>query len=95
MTPKEVLIAAKALIDTEGKWTKGHYHEDGRHCAMGALYAVGLEHKVLIKPAASVLEEAIPTRYWQTPEGYNDSRKRTHADVMAWFDRAIEAAGAS
>lgn len=100
MTPREVLIAAKALIDTPEKWTQGWYAKDanGKHisdqspdatcfCSIGAMWAVA--HEIQFVDDALVFlgratRPAIPT--------WNDAPERTHAEVMDAFARAIELA---
>lgn len=99
MTLKDDLIAAKALIDTPAKWTKGAYNIDGRLCALGACEEIGYHHwRYLETPKA--LSAALPERLpdgWERGDAsavaaYNDLPTTRHADIMALFDRAIEAA---
>lgn len=90
MTLRDDLIAAKALIDTPDKWCKGRmYSRDGRMCAFGALYC-GFRSRDEDYVDALMLLNA------QSPKGrlsaFNDAPETTHADIMALFDRAIEAA---
>lgn len=89
MTPKEVLIAAKALIDSPEKWGKGGIDDlRKKPCAFlaccevrgGRLDDIAWDAVVLLGKAAG---SPIMTR--------NDEPGTTHADVMAWFQRAIEA----
>lgn len=99
MTTKEVLIAAKALIDTPGKWCKGAYKSnDGRYCAVGAADAVAPASTATRVVVYDALFDAMPRWYRSRKyiaSKFNDARRTTHADVMAWFDRAIAAAGES
>jgi hypothetical protein len=88
MTPKEVLIKAKALIDTPEKWCQGEFRHGPARCARAAVCDTGAffcERNA----AEAVLRSTNPTGF-VTP--YNDSKSTTHAGVMAWFDRAIQAA---
>lgn len=97
---KETLIAARELIAEPERWTKGRameVAEDGsvRYCASGALSAAGGHHNEVIEncsacAAADVLTSVLPRRLGVS--GFNDLESTTHADVLAAFDRAIEAA---
>ena len=85
MTTLEVLVAARALIDTPDKWCQGSYEDYRyRHCTRGALWAID-QNDVL---ACRALYVAMPP----PNDGlttYNDTH--SHAEVMALFDRAIAA----
>lgn len=94
---REVLVAARALIDTPEKWTKGSMgrtasgacvvasHRDAcRWCAIGAVIRV---------------DGSVGYRAWDALDAasgsaapmFNDAPSTTHADVMNLFDRAIAA----
>ena len=101
MSVKEILIAAKALIDTPEKWLKGALStgDDTCFCAMGALgHAGGFGLVASDKtPELASLLDSIPASFvWVTDKhrlaAYNDDPATTHADIMALFDRAIAAA---
>lgn len=94
------LKAAKALIDTPEKWTKGAfardrdgddvYETDGDTavcwCAVGAINkAFGCHAGLTVVQA---LYAALPADF-QLVASFNDHPDTTHADVMALFDRAI------
>lgn len=95
------LRAAKALIDTPEKWTKGAFAR-GRHgfsvdvsspiatcfCLRGAVHAVTGNGR-RTRDVFSALERAVGRRGLAQ---WNDRISRTHADVMAAFDQAIAAA---
>lgn len=98
MTPREILIAARAKIEAPERWTKEAYALDAngdhvacdyegavRWCAVGAIGYVGQE---LIDTA---FREFLPEGW--ILENWNDAPERTHAEVLAAFDRAIELAG--
>lgn len=98
-TVKENLIAAKALIDTPEKWSKGDWSDNGGClCALGAanLAATGMFDCVK-HDLERALEAALPTGFRTTSGNlrlvprFNDHRDTTHADIMALFDRAIAA----
>lgn len=87
-TTHEILIAARALIDTPKKWVKSAYHREknGLHsyCAAGALISVEAPGRT----AYDCLAEAIGYR---CVSDWNDAPERTHAEVLAAFDKAIAA----
>lgn len=100
------LRAAKALIDTPDKWTKGVWARDADgadvsvddvsaavcFCSFGACkMAVGFDN--CVDDMMLALGGAIPegSAAVSTPS-FNDHPDTTHADVMALFDRAIAAA---
>lgn len=98
----EILIAAKAKIADPANWTKGTYARafDGvpvsstsraacRFCPMGALSSLGAMTNVRYAgDVIDILEGQIPGEF-DTIADFNDSKRTTHADVMALFDRAI------
>lgn len=106
MTKKEVLVAARGLI-AQG-WCKGHYAKDASgqsvtsiddnarsFCAAGAL------SNVLNKPPGEVLtrqDGSGMVEYLESFLGgrkladYNDHPLTKQEDVLALFDKAIEAA---
>ena len=103
MTPHEALKAARALIADERNWIKGEYDREveGRtcYCADGALMfatdgvGVPLEGEgnwFAYEGARRALAAHAP----RTAHGvinFNDAPDTTHADVLAMFDKAIEA----
>lgn len=93
---KDDLVAAKALIDTPEKWTKGIDHTRCRLCAMFAVYkAVPTGRRT--SDCETALCRKVPSSYRQVRAhpvvAYNDAASTTHANVMALFGRAILAAG--
>ncbi len=96
-TVRENLIAAKALIDAPDKWAKCAISDDGTMCALRAIEAVcGLTYSEgYYVPEGQALQRALDDM--NGPENgvavgpYNDARSTTHDDIMALFDRAIEA----
>ena len=103
MSTADVLRAAKALIDTPEKWTKGTYAEDARgvavgyddpdacrFCSSGALKRVGAT--VGEGEPYTLLAEAFGT---EGPTVCSANDEASHTEVMAAFDRAIAAAEAS
>lgn len=96
MTTREVLVAARALIDTPEKWIQGTWNLDLASgatcfCALGALREVV---GGLAGDAFSLLCDQVPGRYKRGIARFNDAPTTTHADVMALFDRAIAACDA-
>lgn len=100
MKTSEILIAAKALIDTPEKWTRGSFARDSEnyhvdfyskdavcYCSLGALYKS--------QQGIHSLEAALAKRHLWYAAGesiaeYNDTH--THPEVMAVWDKAIELA---
>lgn len=90
MTLAEHLRAANALIDMPEKWTKNKEiacNPDGTYsyCMMGALERTQRNNRKAHRILCSVIDGASLT-------GWNDAVERTHTEVMAAFDRAIEIA---
>ena len=102
MSVRDNLIAARALIDTPEKWNNsGSFGSDGCFCAIGALEWSSGEWRNFIyyNPESAALWRALPDDFklGSMPSvvdvfAYNDDAAE-HADIMALYDRAIEAAG--
>jgi hypothetical protein len=77
---------ARALIDTPQRWLKNNMADgNGGYCALGAL--------IRIKPEGwyagyRYIRDLCPSG---RIEDFNDNKHTTHADILALFDRAIEA----
>ena len=103
MTTAELLYEARAVIDTEDKWTQGALARNAGgqelvsvlspgavcYCAGGAIaVAFGERYPDGSSPVwlalEAVISGVIPT--------WNDKPERTHAEVLAAFDKAIEVA---
>ena len=88
MKASEVLMKAKALIGTPDRWLKGALNNGrGGFCALGAMIgATGTwspgDAGPYFRLAATGSEDGSIARWNNAPE-------RTHAEVMAAFDRAI------
>ncbi len=102
-TTKEILVEARGYIAEPGSWTKGSFARDGHgnhvskdshrascFCAAGAIGRAAKGSEREQHGALRALRSAItgPITAW------NDAPNRTHAEVLAAFDRAIEIAGA-
>lgn len=98
MSLRDDLIAAKALIADPAKWVK----EDGGDqlscwCAATACKSIAMTYGVHYMKEWGRLTRALERQFpaklagWSLPE-FNDWHDTTHADIMALFDRAIEAA---
>jgi hypothetical protein len=81
------LRAARAAIAAPGLWCKNAYKDGGRCCAIGALEVLG---EAAFKRARQALRHALPEGFLSVV-AYNDHPTTTHADILALFDRAIEA----
>jgi hypothetical protein len=100
-TVKDNLIAARALIDTPDKWTQNEYTGFNSalgaqcYCTTGALARVyGKEpspQSCETGPEYRALRMCLPDGPWFGVVEFNDHPDTTHADIMALFDRAIEA----
>lgn len=91
MSLHQDLIAAKALIADPSRWCKRKMEEDGSFCAMGAAAKIGGGYSIdsdRTKAMYLVLSRLTPG--WQVSV-YNDTPTTTHGDIMALYDRAIEA----
>ena len=101
---RQLLIDARELIEDPVNWLKGTSaaKADGGHadyddpeackfCSTGALEAATLRGGYegwAFAQAFGRLEDAVPSRQIV---GFNDADTTTHEDVLALFDRAIEA----
>jgi hypothetical protein len=105
-TPKDVLVAARKLIEDPAHWTQGSYARDAAGnkvsenspkatcwCTMGALYKVSGCHGVFTGAggrAIEVLARAAWDEYHRGVVVLND--QFGHKAVMQVFDKAIVAA---
>lgn len=92
-TPSDrgLLIAARALLDTPEKWWRGSNHtgvEDNCRCPITAINDPWVMRLCRLFAAAAGLADDV-----QEIADWHDDPARTHAEVLAAFDRAI--AGAS
>lgn len=96
MSTKEDLIAAKAMINTPEKWNQGAYYAGGcfgfdRRCMLGAVMSSDVNFASRDATREALLR-ALPSSDRKRPHAlatYNDTH--SHGEVMAVFDRAIEA----
>ena len=92
----EDLRAARALIGTPRKWRKDGVLSQGRMCVVNAIIeAVGPTSTYGCEAAiceALGVDDAVSR---ELIGNFNDDPDTTHADIMALFQRAIEAAEAS
>lgn len=108
-TLADKLREARAFIDTPEKWTQGANARDavglpvpvsarGAVCFCSAGAVIRAVPSVDFSSAASQLVEAAGIVSFTVEHGltvWNDDPERTHAEVLAAFDRAIEAAQAT
>ncbi len=106
MNTKEILIAAKALIDTPDKWSQDNFvdEKDGKvcYCMAGAvLTAQGAEKGALADSfnndfwannALIALSKSLPgpASLDSRIPFFNDCEETTHKEVMQAFDHAIK-----
>jgi hypothetical protein len=95
----EVLREARSLVDAPEKWWQqgGGHNSDDCTCADLAIQdvAVGSDNVALLWPAEDAFCRAIDLA--PGPKAiyvWNDAPERTHADVLAAFDKAIALAEA-
>lgn len=102
---RDILIAARALIEKPERWIKGKFFDTrwvkGKpaqdcYCAVGAISQAGfyLARTALNEDAISAVSvgAGLPAKtYWKPLSNWNDAPERTHAEVLAAFDRAIAA----
>lgn len=96
----DILRAAKERIGTPERWCKGHGSANGYAdpsvptCAEGAIYCVAKQAFVLAYSAWNAFQDCNGLAMCSGVD-WNDAPERTHAEVMAAFDRAIAAEEAS
>lgn len=91
---RENLIAAKSLISTPMKWHRGSMRGHECWCAMGAVADVikadGRAGWISDTPEYQALRLALPKGFSHVPT-YNDCPYTSYEDIMALFQRAIDA----
>ncbi len=98
---RDVLIKARELIATPDRWTKGAAWRSASGlatgsdpdirscCALGAIWLVGrMDIRINTKEAQITLLKVVGRKI----SDWNDAPWRTHDEVLAAFDQAIEAA---
>lgn len=93
METYQKLEQALALIADEKNWCQGSLHDNGRYCAIGAYHMADHGHWFgrLSRSGQKVrlaLVDALPTGDFEL-RVFNNSR--SHAEVIALFQRAISA----
>ena len=103
MTVAEVLREARSLVDTPEKWWQRNGHNDSGELPDCDFTCVGLAVLDAGSHAShATLASALCRAIGITPGSYpprdiydwNDAPERTHADVLAAFDKAIALAEA-
>lgn len=100
---QQLLADAKALISAPERWTQGEFARDSHghraywggelakcYCSIGAINAVTHENAVLTMNKPYMI---LGSQVGGSIVVWNDAPERTHAEVMAAFDKAIEIAG--
>lgn len=97
-TVKEALIAARQLLVDVG-WVQGDFSKSDSaqkcigYCAAGALYEITQNQAPqLTSPARQLLGLTVESLGAEGLLHFNDTPGRTKEEVLALFDRAIEAA---
>lgn len=100
MSVADDLRAAKALIDKPEKWRKdAETFDPAACCAVIASTRLFGDEFDRDYDVVAALDRALPSNFtspfpsvYARVGDFNDDRNTTHADIMALFDRAIEAA---
>ena len=90
MTLHDDLIAAKKLIEDPKAWVKDQGDRVTCWCAMTACGSIAPDDIYARNAMWDALRKQAPARFDYVAD-YNDHRSTTHADIMALFDRAIDA----
>jgi len=90
----QLLRAARSMIDREEMWIQGRYNaRGGRHCAVGALRAVGRFYdSEALRVAHALLHNVAHSRGFDSVEKMNDAC--SHGQVIGAFGFAIASAEA-
>ena len=89
MTTKEILIEARKRIERPECWTQHRFQDGDAYCMSGAFFACHAAGPGAIGEALGHLHAIVGGR---SVASWNDDPRRTHAEVLAAFDRAIESA---
>lgn len=85
----DILVRARKLIENKDDWGQGvERHMSGRRCSLDALLDAGRGRE---SGAVLALKRAARLSSNDFIADWNDTPERTHAEVLAAFDRAIEA----
>lgn len=100
MKPVTILKRARKLIERPGSWCKRHAAMTATYrptyskarsaklfCAWGAINRAAGSHAET--EAVSVFSAALPKQWREDFARWNDAPRRTHAQVLRAFDRAI------
>ena len=91
----EVLREARSLVDTPEKWCQGAERVGNALCSVGAISVASGMGEVRLDFFPRALETFRAVVGWnQSASWWNDAPERTHADVLAAFDKAIALAEA-
>lgn len=82
MNASSVLVAAREMLANPENWIRGRSRSaDGKHCMVDALWKASGASEAMATLAEAIGGGSI--------SAWNDAEGRTHAEVMAAFDRAI------
>jgi hypothetical protein len=96
---RDVLVAARKLIETPDKWVRDPYRNGWGdcHCTVTAIgeAITDIGYDVATEMAAeAAIKRAIGVDKMFSVMVWNDAPERTHAEVLAAFDKAIAECGA-
>jgi hypothetical protein len=87
-TSLDVLIEARRIISDPDRWCQRRYNLGDAYCAIGAIMKCDGRPEAYSLLREGIGDDAIDQRITD----WNDKPWRTHAEVLAAFDRAIELA---
>lgn len=99
MTTHEILVAVRELLAVEERWTKGPARKDA-WCLITALAKIGPGLNAISCPVQDY-QKALRREIFGSDQGcsptssisiWQDAPERTHAEVLAVLDKAIEEA---
>lgn len=93
MTPREILIKARSLIENPDNWIKGKMFEEDACCALGAVYRA--EPNLTTARGSALVALRYAVLQYPGIMSFNDDEGTTHADVLRAFDEATTLIGAT
>ena len=88
-TVADVLRRARALIEKPEHWCKHALERNGAFCVLGAALLAAHGNPLAAAPLPSKMFSFIWDACGGPPAAFNNAPERTHAEVLAAFDRAV------
>lgn len=89
ISPTDLLVRARELIDSPEKWIKGAYEVNGCYCAQGAMYEIAPYPDETFCHTYDLLMQIVKRKNFVSLTDFNDDTETTHEDIMNLFDSAI------